>query len=410
MKHLIMFSLNRRFLNKMTLLLNIVLFLGCGFLLHIDRFVEEKKGLETVLLDSSTAFISSDLVSIYQPEFSYRISNEGYKAGEGILHYEDGWFLYSDEDVREPLLTAIRSDINKVLLQQLKDEAGEEQILKIRNYEKLQAQQLSLISNEKENPLWLVTTVIYFLLVSYGGLLANEMVYEKATNTLRLILSCVSAPAHLFSKIITGYLSMLIQFAMAFFWALLWVVIRVQEDNLAGLLRWLQTSFFTEETRQITGITVNAEVFGFSLVSILLGILTVQIVMLVITSSFSSSQQASAFQGPLYLLLIVGYYLLMIYGNEDFFLTPVSRLMSFVPVASMLFMPCRLFANDAEIWEVLISLAGALVFLVLITVMLLPVYKNNLQNEGHSRPWPFLKTRKNNKKHPNNQYPDVGVT
>ncbi|MBQ4253035.1 MAG: ABC transporter permease [Erysipelotrichaceae bacterium] len=381
MKHLIWFSLNRRFLNKMTLLLNIVLFLACGFLLHIDKLVEEKPELETVLLDSSTDFLNKELISIYQENFRYRISNEGYREGECILHYENGWFLYSKEDVAESLKAAIRNDINTALLRQMKDGAEEEQIMKIRNYEKLQATEIEVISEKKENPLWLITTVIYFLLVSYGGLLANEMVYEKATNTLKLILSSVSASAHLFSKIITGYLSMFIQFAMAFFWAVFWVVIRVREDNMAGLFRWLETSFFTEETKHITGITLNAEVFGFSLLSILLGILTVQIFMLVITSSFSSSQQASAFQGPLYLFLIVGYYLLMIYGNEEFFLTPVSRVLSFVPVGSMLFMPCRLFAGDALFWEAISSLALAAVFLITVTILLIPVYKNNLQNE-----------------------------
>lgn len=42
----------------------------------------------------------------------------------------------------------------------------------------------------------MVVTGIYFMMLSFATTVANEVVYEKATKTLELILTSVSARTH----------------------------------------------------------------------------------------------------------------------------------------------------------------------------------------------------------------------
>ena len=367
---LTLFSLRRRFFNKMTIILNMILFLALGFLVHADYLVEQKEEIKVIYLDDSTAAVKDSITNNSGLPYRYVESNQHYDDDSAILHYEGSWKLYSKHAISEEMKKSIISDLNETLLTGI-------------NRRRL-VNDLENISEEKENPVWLAITVIYFLLLSYSSLLANEVIYEKATNTLTLILSAVNAGKHLIHKILCGYLSMLIQGFILFVMGVFWGTVRYGEDRFKGLGNWLENSGLINFND--TALQTGRNELIVAALLVLAGIMSVQLSMLVISSSFENSEDAGSFQSIFYLLMVVVYYLLVIYGDEDFFLSSTSRILSFVPIFSLLFMPCRLIISSATIMEGIVSLVISLFSFVVTGGMLIPVYRRNLLKEKALRP------------------------
>ena len=103
--------------------------------------------------------------------------------------------------------------------------------------------------------------------------------------------------------------------------------------------------------------------------------------MLIFFSGFTNSDDTGTYQGPFYLAAVAGYYFLLIKGTAEFFSTPVSVILSFVPVLSMIFMPCRMSVGDVSWLEVTVSLVLSVSLLAVIICMGMPVYRKRILND-----------------------------
>ena len=85
----------------------------------------------------------------------------------------------------------------------------------------------------------MVITMIYFMMIGFAGMLAQEVVAEKTSNILEMIGTSVSLKTHYYSKIIIGWLSILGQFIFVGSVFVGVLLLRVLFDNGRGLLQLL---------------------------------------------------------------------------------------------------------------------------------------------------------------------------
>ncbi|MBR0230155.1 MAG: hypothetical protein IJL94_02085, partial [Erysipelotrichaceae bacterium] len=91
-------------------------------------------------------------------------------------------------------------------------------------------------------------------------------------------------------------------------------------------------------------------------------------------------EDASGFQGPLYLIMILVYYGFLVWGSTSFFTSTVSAVLSYAPVTSMIFAPCRIRLSDMDETQGVIAAVTGLCALIIAVYALMPVYKKNILN------------------------------
>ena len=209
----------------------------------------------------------------------------------------------------------------------------------------------------------MVVTGIYFMMLSFATTVANEVVYEKATKTLELILTSVSARTHFLSKLLSGWLTVLLQCAISGGCLLFWTLIRWQIDNGSGLLKAAK-SLQLLSIKEATFSQVLAHIdLSFDFLLLLLGIaffllagmLLIQMLLVVISSFISSIEAAAAIQAPFYMILIAVYYLTLSLNDPQHMSQGIGYYLSFLPFLSMLMMPCRFLMTVVTVPEFLLA-------------------------------------------------------
>lgn len=223
MKELVKFSLKRRFWNSAAILLNVLLCLVVCGVLFADKLIEL---VNPSLLDVQRIYLNVDekienallnvesgLDFIVDNRSSEEILDKDSKAY--VLYYEEGYKLASQYEVPQEMMALVESLVgdvhrNLMLSESLSIEEMEamNQSYMIENvveYESIQ------MNSDKQNLIFMVITSIYFTMLSFSTSVANEVIYEKSTRQLELILTSVSAKTHFLSKMAVGWLAILIQ-------------------------------------------------------------------------------------------------------------------------------------------------------------------------------------------------------
>lgn len=120
MKELIKFDLRRRFINKTTTIVNILLFVMilCGF--HIDYILKEETIINTVLVDTSLIEYSELFTELSDEHLRYKISDKENKESEVILHLDEEWQIITKYELNESVKERITNDIKKVITEKYK--------------------------------------------------------------------------------------------------------------------------------------------------------------------------------------------------------------------------------------------------------------------------------------------------
>ena len=365
MKTIISFYLHRRFLNKTAILLNVVIFVAFGVLFHLDKILSEKKEYP-VYLDASCSSVADKLMDM---DRIYAVSTEELDEYH-TLHYEDGWILQICQGDGRSVGEKVENDLRKIR----KDRYLLGADLKTREFLDQYCAEFTvkLLDQSPFDINTLMVSVIFYLVLTYSNMIANELVYEKASHTLGMIISLVGERIHFFSKIRTAYLSIMIQglsIAVSF---LVWLFIRFQEDHLRGLLKYL------ESNEMAADISLSGEKVWLILLIVVAGLLLIQIIMMIITSLLKNSEEVATFQNIYYILLVIIYYVFILKNQTDISIGSFRSLLSYMPVRSMLIMPIRLLNSTATIIEGMISLVITLTATVVIAEAYLSSYRRVL--------------------------------
>ena len=394
MKHLIAFSLKRRFNNKAIIILNVLMIILVGVGLFVDKVILE---VNPKLFDPIVLYVDDDL---YQKQVLFDIDTEkliikldDQKENSDQLRMKfdnDQWIVSSVYPLTADQTSAIYHIIQNYCQNTLMETIDHQQLTIVNDalFPTMinDVSSSSEIDATKQNLMFMIITSIYFMMLSYSSVIANEVVYEKTSKILELILTSVSAKTHFISKMLIGWLTIMIQTLLTGGIIALWILIRNSYDGGFGLLAFgnrlgiipMKFLSFSEllSYLKIDGQMISA--FMIALVFLVLGILFLQMIMVIVSSFVTSIEESSNVQAPCYLILLVIYYFTLFVNNPYQMSEGIGYILSFVPFFSMLFMPCRLLIQNVSTYEIAIALFMAITAIIFILDFGLYFYKQGI--------------------------------
>ncbi len=392
MRALLPFYMKRRLLNRSTLILNLLLFGLLGCLFHADRIVLT---LNPALYEKPRLLVDSDLyleLSDLKAQEQFRLTLSEKKDLEvkdiRVTEEEERWIL---ECLYEPdafMKLNLESLLAQVVEQRSIRTAGEEvrQYLQTAAYKKTEYSVQTRSGGSDATAAFSVMTVIYFTALSFCTALAQEIVSEKAGHLSDQILLSVKARTHFLAHILVSWLIVMIQISAAMLQFLFWYSIRMAEDMGKGLIRLLYhlnlTSYASTDLKSLLfpSVAGSGARMMMVLLFLLTGLLLVQICVGVAGSYVHNAEEGAGIQAPVYLLLMVLYYLALSMNDPAGMRTKTAAVLSYLPFFSMIFMPCRILLNAASVYEILISLVINLALLWLVMDFGAVLYEKGLKS------------------------------
>lgn len=383
MKALIAFSLNRRLNNPVSWMLFTFSFILFGAVLFADILlvsfapalvVPRSIHMSPQMFEVVGEYLPSKLIyqsNLLKSDIQIQFKEDGYSVG-GHLSTEDQQFIdhlihgYHRITMVEKMPDHLVSLVDQVMIANIEWEN---------------------IPEEPDNHLgFIVITSIYFMLLSFSTAVANEVVNEKTSNVIEVILTSVSHKEHYYSKLLIGWFTMLSQLVIHGLGLIFWMMVRVAFDSGKGMLKllyrwqWISIQYQSiEEWLQSFNIGI-AEIGTVILCAIflMLGILLVQLLMVLVSVHINSIEEAAAIQGPFYLGMLVVYYMAIFINSSEQLNQGWGYLFSYTPILSMLFMPSRLLSTNVMLSELLLSLGIALLTLMICLILGEEHYRKNL--------------------------------
>lgn len=399
MKELVSFSLRRRFFNGTTILLNILLcIVACG-VLFADKVLEI---VNPSMFDDQRIYLNLDdvveetLMNLDTKGVEFIVDDREYKIiieedpKAYVLYYDDGYKVASYYSIDENLVDVLRSMMERVhetltLSTTLTLEEFEmlNQELELKN---VVIQENVSMGSDKQNLVFMFISSLYFTMLSFSTSVANEVIYEKSTRQLELILTSVSAKSHFLSKMTVGWLGILIQAGLVAVYVLIAGVLRHLYDGGKGFIKVINhLELFTikQETFVEFFKSINFEFdffikIGCVFLFLIIGILTLQMIMVVLSSFIVNIEEAGNVQGPLYMVLIAVYYFAISVNTPYHMSEGIGYILSFFPFLNMLFMPCRLLIQNVSILELSLSGLLSITFMYLVITKGAKIYQRGV--------------------------------
>lgn len=383
MKALISFSLNRRLNNPVSWMLYTFSFILFGVLLFADVLlttVAPSLVLPRSIHMSPTMF---DVVAEYLPS-NYIYQSDHLIADIQIQVKNDGYLVLGDLSADEhQFVDQLIHGYHRIsMVEKMPDSmvALLDQVM-IANIE-----WEDVADKPVNHSGFIVITSIYFMLLSFSTAVANEVVNEKTSNVIEIILTSVSHKEHYYSKLLIGWFTMLSQMLIHGCGLVFWLMVRITYDDGSGMFnllyrwQWLPIRYITFEE------WINSLNIGISQVSIMflcavflmLGILLVQLLMVLVSVHINSIEEAAAIQGPFYLGMLVIYYLAIFVNSYEQLNQGWGYYFSYTPILSMLFMPSRLLNTVVSSSELFLALCIALLTLMICLILGEEHYRKNL--------------------------------
>jgi ABC-2 type transport system permease protein len=393
MSELIRFSLKRRFLNKTFLVSQILLVILLGCLLNIDKLASffgfSTSGLTPITYLDGSVKIDEELANNYGFTLKEDASIKVVPVGEGFR--VDG---FTSNDMIQRL--QMQSFLTTLHKNAFLFEHNPSVIELIAQYEGV----LIEFTGEsipkpigRENFVFMILTAVYFMVLNFTAMTSNEVVGEKSANVLDMVLSATDVDSHYRSKLLGGWLTMFLQggFAIGIFG--FFAYLRNQEDLGRGLLRWgSQFGLVDRSTISFRILLEKMELdvsFGLMILLCILflfcGMALIQILMMVIATKLKSAEEASILQGPVYVFLLILYYIALSQNTAPRLAHGFGYVASFIPLGSMLFMPMRLLLVKVSIGEILLSGCAAVFTLIAAMLAGQKIYASGLRQKSRKK-------------------------
>lgn len=387
MKELVSFSLRRRFMNNASLLLNILL---CGIVccvLFVDKIIEVINPsmledqiiymqLDPYLEASLSQFNQSGIQFLHDETEKEELIEKHPKSY--VLYYDQGYKLMSQFPIQKEILQSIQSVLQNIHHQLTLNDFLTIEEQKVLNttmeLENVATHQKDQLNSDKQNLVFMVITSIYFTMLSFSTSVANEVIYEKSTRQLELILTSVSAKTHFLSKMLSGWLAIMAQALIFGCFVIISLVFRNLYDEGRGLIQLIQRLQLMQFEQETLGGILSSLTFEWEFICkilfifffLMMGILLLQMVLVIISSFIANIEEAGNVQGPFYLILLVVYYFAISVNTPYQMSEGIGFICSFLPFLNMLFMPCRLLIQNVSILELSLSALISSLFMGLI--------------------------------------------
>ncbi|AZK43643.1 ABC transporter permease [Erysipelothrix piscisicarius] len=356
MKTLIKFSIKRRMLNRATILFYAIVFTVMGCLLFGDKIlaillpsVSEPTPIKTIDIDWERFADGFEKIIKYDDEASVLITKK-----EGVYTIQ----------TETPLSPTEKSTLG-LIIDSYENGSHEKPVILYKTTAK---------NNLNLEIVFSILTTLYFLITSLSSSAMSEVIMEKTSNVLEMVRSVIHVKTYFVTKVILGLMMMTIQLTSLALIFSFWVCMRQTYDQGEGLVDLLQTLGILDFEGQtfidiIKNLNLSQSDFiniGCAFLILMVGIATIQIILLVLAVRIRSIEEAGSVHGPLYFLMLCIYYL-SIFLNTRYHMTEGWGVyLSLTPLFSMLFLPLRVLVYDVSIYEIAFSFATAIVFFTLV--------------------------------------------
>lgn len=222
------------------------------------------------------------------------------------------------------------------------------------------------------------TIILFVFILTYSQIIAQEIVSEKGTRIMEVILSSVRAQTHYFGKLcgvlmvaLTQFLAYAIIFGASYYWIKDIDMVKSILDSIS--LDGLFGSFFI-----------------FMLIFLVLGILLYAVLAALCGSLVNKTEDISKAIIPVTYLSLGGYMLGLFLGAND----PnniIVRVTSYIPFLSSYIMPIRLANETVGIGGALVSVALLLITTLVLMLGSAKLYKSNVLIYNDNGVWASLK-------------------
>jgi ABC-2 type transport system permease protein len=198
---------------------------------------------------------------------------------------------------------------------------------------------------------------LLFLMFGVGGIaIAQSTVTEKQTRIVEILVATIPVRALLAGKIVGHALLTLGQVVVLAVVAPVALSIGGQTDLLG----------------------VMAPALGWFVPFVCLGFVLLA-AMWAVTGSLVSRQEDLGSTSGVVMMLVMGPYFAVMFFSDN---ATVMTVLSYVPLSAAIAMPLRLFADEAQVWEPLVSLGLLAAAVVLIVLLATRVYTGSLLQTG----------------------------
>ena len=203
--------------------------------------------------------------------------------------------------------------------------------------------------------------VFFFSALTFGLTIAQSVVEEKQSRIVEILLATVPARAILAGKVLGCSLLAFTQVALYAAAGLLGLAINGDELNLDGLgapILWFVVLF----------------IFAFISLAALYG---------AAASLVSRQEDLSAASSPIMMLIMIPYFLIIMFSNNE----AVLAVMSYIPFSAPVAVPLRVYLDSAAPWENFVSLGILIVTAILCIQLASAIYERSVLKMGAAVKW-----------------------
>lgn len=238
---------------------------------------------------------------------------------------------------------------------------------------------------------YFVSIAIMIFIMTYAGIIAEEVANEKGTRIMEIILSSASATNHFFGKL-TGV--MLVLLTQVGIYALV---------GGAAYLYFRDSDFVQSIIGGIDLLSIFRELMGFTLIFFIVGVLMYVVLAAFFGSLATKMEDVNKAVTPIIFLALTGFYVgIFAFSAPDNLFVAVF---SYIPLFTPFVMPFRIAADTVTTLGVWLSIAGTVIFAVLISVISLAFYRSNVLIYSDTnllgtikRSWNIMKSNRKAKK------------
>lgn len=211
-----------------------------------------------------------------------------------------------------------------------------------------------------------VSFIVFMFIMTYVGIISQEIAAEKGSRIMEIILSSISATTHFLGKMIGVGLVILTQLAA---YVVIFFLVRlvVQQMDFFNFLDELDIGYYLSNSGNVLALGALYAIIGILIYTSIAGFLG---------SLVSTTEDVSKMITPIIFTALAGFYI-GLYANVSTN-NPIVRIGSQIPLFTPFVMPFRIAAETVGKGEIVLSFILSIIFMILCLWFSAVFYKSNV--------------------------------
>ncbi|MDN6385639.1 MAG: ABC transporter permease, partial [Alkalibacterium sp.] len=211
---------------------------------------------------------------------------------------------------------------------------------------------------------YFVSIAIMIFIMTYAGIIAEEVANEKGTRIMEIILSSASATNHFFGKLTGVMLVLLTQITI-------YAVI-----GFGAYIYFKDADIVQSALNQIDLASILQELLGFTIIFFIAGVLMYVVLAAFFGSLATKMEDVNKAVTPIVFMALIGFYIgIFAFTSPD---NTFVEVFSYIPLFTPFVMPFRIAAETVSTLGIWLSIIGTIGFAILISFVSLAFYRSNV--------------------------------